>query len=90
MARIDLSNKTRDERKKIFEIYIEKRMEHSTQIQAISIKQLRNKFKVSHLKDKERIEAFLNRMLVNEINPIQIRMYDEKRLNKNKEKENAN
>ena len=82
MARIDLTNKSRDERRKIFEHYIISRIQHSTQMQAISVKQLRNRFKLSHLKDKERIDTFLYRMLINEINPIQIRLYDERRIKK--------
>lgn len=84
--RIDLSNKSRQERKEIFSKYIKSRLFHSKQAQVIDVKSMRKRFKVSHLREKDRIDSFLHRMLTNEIYPLQIKIADEYRLHKIKQR----
>lgn len=82
MSKIDLSNKGKDERRKMFESYIKGRLFHSKQTQIIDVKSLKNKFKVTHLKDKDRVDSFLQRMLIHEIYPLQLKLSDEYRMKK--------
>ncbi|MEM4260398.1 MAG: hypothetical protein QXG00_04135 [Candidatus Woesearchaeota archaeon] len=85
--KIDLSNKTKEERMRLFEDYIYKRSLHRSQPFFITVANLRKKFKLSHLKDGKRIDAFFERIMVKEVHPLIHKVLERnKNLNNNRPK----